>query len=204
MPHFGVIHGQFSSPENCMTWSRLWGYGYAANTDSRRELTQKYQQRRCFQDNQAISRRCFSTCFAAFHFCKNRSSKEFGDARSGQGHTPWRFKPRPPIGNRTNLPQPFTLAYALPHRSEKCLHICRALRLLGQRNPKDMNFTCFCFTVRWVHTSVVNWGAFSTYGRARDQMYMWIFGHIFTCLLSCLARNVNLWKIKFVGLTNCQ
>eukprot|EP00434_Breviolum_minutum_P021617 symbB.v1.2.019080.t1/scaffold1547.1/size112433/1 len=56
------------------------GYGYAANTDSRRELTQKYQQRRCFQDNQAISRRCFSTCFAAFHFCKNRSSKEFGDA----------------------------------------------------------------------------------------------------------------------------
>ena len=109
------------------------------------------------------------------------------------------------IGNRTNLPQPFTLAYALPHRSEKCLHICRALRLLAKGTQKIWIHVVLCFTVRWVHRSVP-WTEelFSTYGRARDQMYMWIFGHIFACLLSCLARNVNLWKIKFMGLTNCQ
>lgn len=87
----------------------------------------KISAKKVFSGQSSDFKAMFSTCFAAFHFCKNRSSKEFGDSRSRQGHTP----------------QPFTLAYALPHRSEKCLHICRALRPLGQRNPKDMNSRVF-------------------------------------------------------------
>ena len=152
MPHFGVIHAQFSSPENCMTWS--WLQGYAANTDSRRELTQTYQQRRCFQENQVISRRCFLTCFAAFHFCKNRSSKEFGDSRSRQGHTPCgsnrvhtHWEPNQPpaaiyIGLRFTSPKWEMFAYL------------QGSQIACQRNPKDMNSRRFCFTVRWVHRSV--------------------------------------------------
>lgn len=134
MPHFGVIHAQFSSPENCMTWSRL--RGYAANTDSRRELTQKYQQRRCFQDNQAISRRCFQHVLLLSIFAKKRSSKEFGDARSRQMSYPFAVQTASTHWEPNQPPQPFTLAYALPHRSEKCLHICRALRLLAKGTQK--------------------------------------------------------------------
>ena len=186
MPHFGVIHAQFSSPENCMTWSRL--RGYAANTDSRRELTQKYQQRRCFQDNQAISRRCFQHVLLLSIFAKIDPVKSLVT----QGHVK--------VILRSHL---HWLTLYLTEVRNVC--IFAGLSDCLAKGTQKIWIHVFLFYCKMSsYKRVVNWGAFSTYGRARDQMYMWIFGRIFACLLSCLARNVNLWKIKFMGLTNCQ
>lgn len=113
-------------------------------------------------------------------------------------HTPLRFKPRPLIGNRTNLRSHLHwLTLYLTEVRNVC--IFAGLSDCLPKEPKRYEFTCFCFYCKMSsYKRVVNLRSFfDLWQSSGSDVYVNFWAHF--CLSSQLLGkewNVSLWKIK--------